>query len=102
AGLSSRPAVLQAMASGRAIVSTALGVEGLCLSPTYDAWIADTADRFTSAVALLLSDSGARVRLGARAAETADSRYDTATVQQTLDRLVRSFEGQRQPPRSRP
>lgn len=79
-GSGTRLKILEAMAAGRAVVSTGKGAEGLVLSPTYDIWIADGADRFASAILHLLQDEQCRTEMGQRAAETIEQRYDWRQV----------------------
>jgi polysaccharide biosynthesis protein PslH len=52
--------VLEAMASGRAVVSTTSGCAGLGLTHGESVWIADTADEFAGAVHTLLLDGDLR------------------------------------------
>jgi glycosyltransferase involved in cell wall biosynthesis len=57
----------EAMAIGRAVVSTAIGVEGLPVTSGREYLCADTAEAFASAALALLEDSQARRRLAAAA-----------------------------------
>lgn len=57
----------EAMAMGRAVVSTSIGVEGLPVSPDREYLRADTADAFAAAVLRLLDDVGTRRRFAADA-----------------------------------
>lgn len=59
--------LLQAMAMGKAIVSTSLGAEGIDLQAGHDAIIADTAASFAAATVDLLADASQREQLGATA-----------------------------------
>jgi glycosyltransferase involved in cell wall biosynthesis len=79
---------LEAMASGRAIVSTGKGAEGLVLSPSYDIWIADRVDSFTSAIARLIEKPHLRKEMGERAVETIDARYDWKCIRSTVETLL--------------
>lgn len=80
--------ILEAMAAGRPVVSTGKAVEGLALSPTYDIWIADDADGFTSAILRLLEDPKLREESGSRAAHTIETRYDSQRLKMTLQLLL--------------
>jgi sugar transferase (PEP-CTERM/EpsH1 system associated) len=75
-GSGTRLKVLEAMAMGKAIVSTARGVEGIDLVADRDALIADTPDAFARAVAALLRDADRRRVLGRAARALAESKYD--------------------------
>lgn len=91
-GSGTRLKILEAMAAGRAVVSTGKGAEGLVLSPTYDIWIADKPDRFASAVTSLLEDQAKRRALGEHAATTVTDRYDWRVLRPQVESVVRSLE----------
>jgi glycosyltransferase involved in cell wall biosynthesis len=95
-GRSMRFKILEAMASGRSVVSTPRGADGLLLAPGYDVWIADAADKFASAVARLLESPELRAELGSHAAQTADARYDWKAARVLLDALLQRL-GRRAP-----
>jgi len=63
-GGGTRLKVLEAMAMGKALVSTSLGVEGLGVGDGREALLADTPEAFAEAVASLLADAGRRRALG--------------------------------------
>lgn len=83
--------VLEAMAAGRAVVSTGKGAEGLVLSPTYDIFIADSADRFASAILHLLEDPKLRDKTGQHAAETVRDRYDWRATRASMQTLLENL-----------
>jgi len=66
-GGGTRLKILEAAASGKAIVSTSLGAEGLNLRHDEDLLIADSAPEFAAAVIRLCKDAGLRWRLGQQA-----------------------------------
>jgi glycosyltransferase involved in cell wall biosynthesis len=74
-GGGTRLKVLEAAASGKAIVSTALGIEGLDFEHGRDVLVADAPAAFAEAVVALLLDADRRAGLGASARQTA-ARYD--------------------------
>ena len=76
AGGGSRLKILEAMALGRAVVSTRLGVEGLNLTPGQNVLVGDTAAELADAVDRLLSDPVARQTLEGRARELVEASYD--------------------------
>lgn len=88
-GRSMRLKILEAMAAGRAVVSTPRGAEGLLLAPGYDIWIADPADKFASAVSRLVENPALRTETGEHAAQTADARYDWSCSRALLEALFR-------------
>ena len=67
--------VLEAMACGRPVVSTAVGCQGLGLRDETDLPIREIGPEFANAIVQLLSDAGLRRRLGNRARETAERRF---------------------------
>ena len=75
-GGGTRLKVLEALATGMAIVSTRLGAEGIDLADGEHALLADTAPAFAAATVRLLQDPALRASLGARARALAESRYD--------------------------
>lgn len=91
AGRSNRLLIVEAMAAGKPIVTTAKGAEGMALSPSYDVWITETTNGFTSAIVQLLEDDQLRRDLGAHAAETAESRYDWSKTRLMMNELLKSI-----------
>ena len=75
AGSGTRLKLLEAMAMGKAIVSTRIGAEGLALVDGRHALLADTPEAFADAVSRLLDDRALRRRLGLAARQLADQRY---------------------------
>lgn len=75
AGSGTRLKVLEAMALGKAIVTTTTGSEGIELEPGREAVFADDAPGFAQAVVQLLAQPGEIARLGAAARAAAERRY---------------------------
>lgn len=90
-GRSMRMKVLEAMACGRAVVCTPRAADGLLLSPGYDVWIADGADKFATAIIRLIDHPELRAELGTRAAQTVDARYDWRCARPLLDVLFQKL-----------
>ena len=67
--------VLEALAMGRAVVSTEVGVAGLGLTPEENVLLADTAPEFARAVAGLLDDGRARDAIAARGRAFVEAHY---------------------------
>jgi len=86
-GGGTRLKVLEAMAMGRAIVSTALGCEGFPLVPDQELAIADEPAGFAAAVLDLLGDAERRARIGRAARRFAGSRYDWRNIVPRLERV---------------
>jgi len=70
-GGGTRLKIYEAMAVGKAVVSTTVGAEGLDVHDGRDVILADTPDAFAESVIKLLKDVGARQRVGERAAALA-------------------------------
>lgn len=68
--------VIEAMAMGRAVVSTSTGCAGLGLTHGQDVWVEDDGAGFGRAVVRLLSNFEERSRIAANARRLAEERYD--------------------------
>jgi polysaccharide biosynthesis protein PslH len=79
--------VLEAMAAGKAIVSTSIGVEGIEGSDQSHFVVADNAEAFSSAVLSLLDDRVFRERLGANARQRAMEKYDWEAICESISRI---------------
>jgi sugar transferase (PEP-CTERM/EpsH1 system associated) len=86
-GGGTRLKVLEAMAMGKAIVSTALGCEGFDLIPGQELAVAGEPAEFAAAVLALLRDPERRQRLGRAARRFAGSRYDWRMIVPRLERV---------------
>ena len=75
-GGGTRIKVLEALAHGKALVTTSVGAEGLSLTPGEALEIADGPEAFADACVRLLGDAAARRRLGERGREEARERYE--------------------------
>ena len=75
-GGGTRLKVLEAMATGLAMVSTRLGAEGIDLVHGEHAMLADSPSDFAEATVRLLQDPALRRSLGARARAQAEAHYD--------------------------
>ena len=74
-GGGTRLKIVEAMAMGKAVVSTARGAEGIEAMPGRDLVIADSPLDFADAVCRLLAEPGRAARIGRSARELAVSRY---------------------------
>lgn len=70
-GGGTRIKIYEAMAVGKAVVSTTVGAEGLDVHPGQDIVLSDSAKDFAESVAALMQDAEARGRLGRAAAQLA-------------------------------
>lgn len=86
-GGGTRLKVLEAAASGKAIVSTPLGVEGLPFVAGHDVLVADAPEDFAAAVVALLRDEARRHELGRRARQAALA-FDWSAIGAALRAIV--------------
>jgi len=83
-GSGTRLKVLEAMALGKAIVTTTIGSEGIALRDGENALFADDAQAFATAVGRLLDAPADVARLGAGARRLAEERYGWDAIGRTL------------------
>jgi GT2 family glycosyltransferase/glycosyltransferase involved in cell wall biosynthesis len=95
--------IMEAMAMGKAIVSTPAGVNGLDLTPGADVEIAHTGAEMAGKILELLANSQRRRELERQARRTAEAKYDWDRIAEEQARLYRELlEGNsRQADRSR-
>jgi polysaccharide biosynthesis protein PslH len=87
AGAGTRLKILEAMAMGRPVISTALGAEGLEVSDGVDIVLADTAAEFAHAVLGVLRSPELAGRIGAAGHRLAGAKYDWQRCLRPLDAL---------------
>ena len=79
-GGGTRLKIFEAMAMGKAVVSTTVGAEGLPVTSGHDIVIADEPARFAQAVIHLIRDTESRRRIEAEARRLVLERYDWSAV----------------------
>ncbi len=93
-GGGTRLKIFEAMAMGRAVVSTTVGAEGLPVTSGQDVVIADEPARFAQAVVHMIRDTDARRRIEAAARRLVVERYDWSAVAEDFeDALTRVVAG---------
>jgi glycosyltransferase involved in cell wall biosynthesis len=75
--------VLEAMACGKALVTTSVGCQGLNLRDGYEALIRDDWGGFTLAIARILADESLARNLGAKARRLAETRFNWRRIADT-------------------
>lgn len=80
AGSGMRVKIIEAMALGRAIISTTVGAESLSYTDGVNILIADNADTFTNAVVKILRDNKLRMTLGKNAQQLILEKYDNRKI----------------------
>ena len=101
-GSGTRLKILEAMATGCAVVSTTLGCEGLEVVPERDILIGDTPEVFAQQVVRCLRDSDLRARLGVQGRALVQQHYrwetigdDLAVFYRELHKAMRRTHGSR-------
>ena len=87
-GGGTRLKVLDAMASGKAIVSTSIGCEGIDVTPGEHLLVADTPGAFAQTTVALLADVNLQRALGAAARARVEQRYAWSAM---ADRLMEAY-----------
>jgi glycosyltransferase involved in cell wall biosynthesis len=90
-GGGTRLKIVEAMAMGKAIVSTRLGAEGIEAVPGRDLLIEDQPDAFAAAVNRLLGDPELAARMGKSARSLAAERYSWSGAAQALEGFYRGI-----------
>jgi len=88
-GGGTRLKVLEAMAMGKAIVTTRVGGEGIALVPGQEALVADDAEEFAAGAIALLADPARRQVMGQAARRLVVERYDWRAI---VPRLEAAYE----------
>ncbi len=92
-GSGTRLKILEALAMGKAIVSTSVGAEGLDLKDGEEIFIADEPKSFAEAVTRLLTDPALRRRIGENGRARVEKDYDWRSIGEKLHRLYTEIGG---------
>jgi len=101
-GAGTRLKVLDGLASGRPVVSTSMGAEGVDVRDGVDALIADGPERFADAAVRVLGDAALAVRVGAAGRRLAERAYDWDVIGAHLSDLLEQLAAGRPPAGDRP
>jgi glycosyltransferase involved in cell wall biosynthesis len=93
AGSGTKLKLLQAMAMGKAIVTTRIGAEGLRLTDGVDALISDEPAAFEAQLARLLRSPEERLRLGSAARRHVVRHFSLDAIDRTLGEALRELLG---------
>ena len=88
-GGGTRLKIVEAMAMGKAIVSTTLGAEGIEAVPERDLFVEDEPAAFADAVNRLLAEPGLAARIGHSARQLAEERYAWSGAARALEGFYR-------------
>lgn len=83
-GSGMRVKILEAMALGRAVISTSIGLEGIEAQPGTDVLLADEADQFAFDMIRLLAEPKLVQQLSAAAAQLVRTQYDNGRIAQSV------------------
>ncbi len=86
-GSGTRLKILEALAMGKAIVSTSVGAEGLDLKNGEEIFIADEPEAFADAVTRLLTDTELRRKIGKNGRARVERDYDWRSIGEKLHTL---------------
>ena len=86
-GGGTRLKILEALAMEKAVVSTAIGCEGLQLTPGKDILIADEPEKFAQLVIQLVQDEKRRQQLGKSGRKQVEEKYDWRSIGKQLNEL---------------
>ena len=86
-GSGTRLKILEALAMGKAIVSTSVGAEGLDLKDGEEIFIADEPEAFADAVTRLLTDTSLRRRIGENGRARVERDYNWQSIGEKLHQL---------------
>ena len=92
-GGGTRLKIFEAMAMGKAVVSTTVGAEGLPVQNGENILLADTPNDFAASVVSLLRDSDQRRRLGAAARKLVHENYSWPKVAESFSRVLQDVLG---------
>jgi glycosyltransferase involved in cell wall biosynthesis len=87
-GGGTRLKIYEAMAAGKAVVSTSVGAEGLDVRHGKNILLADESESFAKSVIELLTNDDTRTRLGQNAARLA-AQYDWAIISRRFEEILR-------------
>jgi sugar transferase (PEP-CTERM/EpsH1 system associated) len=89
-GSGSRLKIFEAMAMGKAVVSTTIGAEGLRVKHGKDIILADDPEEFAASVLKLLNNSAARAEVGQAARQLVERQYGWASSAACFDAALRA------------
>jgi glycosyltransferase involved in cell wall biosynthesis len=94
-GGGTRLKIFEAMAMGKAVVSTTIGAEGLPVRSGQDILIADDPEDFANTTIKLLKDPVRRAEIGRTARELVDRSYSWDAVVQPFEAALKRLAGEK-------
>jgi glycosyltransferase involved in cell wall biosynthesis len=90
-GGGTRLKVVDAMAQGKAIVSTSIGCEGISVTPGKNIIIADSPELFAQEIITLLKDRDKREKIGTAAREMVEKDYSWDVIGEKMEKLYNTL-----------
>ncbi len=90
-GSGTRLKILEALAMGKAVVSTTVGAEGLALRDDEEIFIADEPNAFAGSVTRLLTDPELRQKIGRNGRVRVEQDYDWRSIAEKLHKVYESL-----------
>ena len=90
-GSGTRLKILEALAMGKAVVSTTVGAEGLALRDGEEIFIADEPNAFAGSVTRLLTDPELRQKIGRNGRVRVEQDYDWRSIAEKLHKVYESL-----------
>jgi polysaccharide biosynthesis protein PslH len=87
-GGGTRIKIFEAMAMGKAVVSTSIGAEGLPVTHGENIILADNPQDFAAGILRLLASKDERQRIGMAARQLVETQYSWSAVTDVLDRAL--------------
>src|SRR6266508_44682 len=88
AGGGTRVKILEALARGKAVVSTTIGAEGLGLRTGIELYLADRPSEFARCCVTLMSDPDARTALGTAGRRLVEKEYSVRAFDEQVSRII--------------
>ena len=89
-GSGMRVKILEGMALGKVVVSTALGLEGIEARDEQEVYIANTKEGFINNLSMLISNDEKMLQVGQQAQELVAEQYDNLQIAKKLARVYKS------------
>lgn len=90
-GSGMRAKILEGMALGRTVITTSLGLEGICAEPGEEVLLADSAETFLNCLRYVIDEPGELSQIGRRARKRVLEEYDNHRQARKLLDAYRSF-----------
>jgi glycosyltransferase involved in cell wall biosynthesis len=83
-GSGMRAKIIEAMALGKVVITTSIGLEGIEAKDAYDVCLADSPEEFIGIIQHLLTNPNQMIQIGLNAQKTILNNYDSSTMGKKL------------------